>query len=79
LYYGKLQFLVYLQVSTAAFMFTSINQKLEEYLPPAILELQRNEIRQCVFYNAIQVSQEVIDEFGEVCIYIVYLLCLHFI
>ncbi|CAB4444703.1 unnamed protein product [Rhizophagus irregularis] len=26
------------QISTAAFMFTSINQKLEEYLPPAILD-----------------------------------------
>jgi len=60
------------QVSTAAFMFTSINQKLEEYLPPAILELQRDEIRQCVFYNALQVSQEVIDEFGEVCILYIY-------
>ncbi|RGB35015.1 hypothetical protein C1646_759828 [Rhizophagus diaphanus] len=33
------------QISTAAFMFISINQKLEEYLPPAILELQRDEIR----------------------------------
>jgi len=53
-------------------MFTSINQKLEEYLPPAILELQRDEIRQCVFYNALQVSQEVIDEFGEVCILFIY-------
>ncbi|CAG8753359.1 11343_t:CDS:2, partial [Rhizophagus irregularis] len=53
------------QISTAAFMFTSINQKLEEYLPPAILELQRDEIRQCVFYNAVQVTQEVIDEFDK--------------
>ncbi|CAB5361165.1 unnamed protein product [Rhizophagus irregularis] len=35
-------------------MFTSINQKLEEYLLPAILKLQRDEIRQYVFYNAIQ-------------------------
>ncbi|RHZ50854.1 hypothetical protein Glove_490g66 [Diversispora epigaea] len=32
-------------VSTSAFMFSSIDKKLEEYLPPAILELQRNEIR----------------------------------
>ncbi|CAB5395984.1 unnamed protein product [Rhizophagus irregularis] len=46
-------------------MFTSINQKLEEYLLPAILKLQRDEIRQYVFYNAIQVSQEVIDKFGK--------------
>ncbi|CAB4387304.1 unnamed protein product [Rhizophagus irregularis] len=53
------------QISTAAFMFTSINQKLEEYLPPAILELQRDEICQCVFYNAVQVTQEVIDEFDK--------------
>ena len=68
------------QISTAAFMFTSINQKLEEYLPPAILELQRDEIRQCVFYNAVQVTQEVIDEFDKVyiTIIIVYLLCLYF-
>jgi hypothetical protein len=51
---------------------TSINQKLEEYLPPAILELQRDEIHQYVFYNALQVSQEVIDEFGEVCILYIY-------
>ena len=56
------------QVSTSTFMFTSIDQKLKEYLPSAILELQRNEIRQCVFYNALQVNQKVIDEFGEVCI-----------
>jgi hypothetical protein len=68
------------QISTAAFMFTSINKKLEEYLPPAILELQRDEIRQCVFYNAIQVTQEVIDGFDKVyIIIIVYLLCLYFI
>jgi hypothetical protein len=61
-------------------MFTSINKKLEEYLPPAILELQRDEIRQCVFYNAIQVTQEVIDGFDKVyIIIIVYLLCLYFI
>ncbi|CAB4380177.1 unnamed protein product [Rhizophagus irregularis] len=53
------------QISTAAFMFTSINQKLEEYLPPAILELQKDEIRQCVFYNAVQVTQKVIDEFDK--------------
>jgi glycine cleavage system protein P-like pyridoxal-binding family len=53
-------------------MFTSINQKLEEYLPPAILELQRDEIHQCVFYNALQVSQKVIDEFGKVCILYIY-------
>ncbi|CAB4406028.1 unnamed protein product [Rhizophagus irregularis] len=33
-------------ISTTAFMFTFINQKLEEYLPPAILELQRDEICQ---------------------------------
>jgi hypothetical protein len=56
------------QISTAAFMFTSINKKLEEYLPPAILELQRNEIRQCVFYNAIQVTQEIIDGFDNIAI-----------
>ena len=37
------------QISTAAFMFTSINQKLEEYLPSVILELQRDEIHQCIF------------------------------
>ncbi|PKY26123.1 hypothetical protein RhiirB3_528365 [Rhizophagus irregularis] len=55
------------QISTAAFMFTSINQKLEEYLPPAILELQQYEICQCVFYNAAQVTQEVIDEFDKSC------------
>ncbi|PKK59472.1 kinase-like protein [Rhizophagus irregularis] len=53
------------QISTAAFMFTSINQKLEEYLPPAILELQKYEICQCVFYNAAKVTQEVIDEFDK--------------
>ncbi|CAB5396141.1 unnamed protein product [Rhizophagus irregularis] len=53
------------QISTATFMFTSINQKLEEYLPSAILELQRDEIHQCVFYNAVQVTQEVIDEFDK--------------
>ncbi|RHZ50855.1 hypothetical protein Glove_490g67 [Diversispora epigaea] len=52
-------------VSTSAFMFSSIDKKLEEYLPPAILELQRNEIRQCVFYDAIQVNQEIINEFDE--------------
>ncbi|EXX50265.1 hypothetical protein RirG_272480 [Rhizophagus irregularis DAOM 197198w] len=46
-------------------MFTSINQKLEEYLLPAILKLQRDEIHQYVFYNTIQVSQEVIDKFGK--------------
>ncbi|PKY36463.1 hypothetical protein RhiirB3_459129, partial [Rhizophagus irregularis] len=46
-------------------MFTSIDKKLEEYLPPAILDLQRNEIRQCVFYSALQVNQEVISEFEE--------------
>ena len=54
------------QVSTSEFMFTSIDKKLKEYLPPAILNLQRDEIRQCVFYSALQVSQEVINEFGEV-------------
>jgi hypothetical protein len=70
-----------IQISTAAFMFTSINKKLEEYLPPAILELQRDEICQCVFYNAIQVTQEVIDGFNHkvYIIIIVYLLCLYFI
>ena len=47
-------------------MFTSVDKKLEEYLPPAILELQRNEIRQCVFYNALQVNQEAVSEFDEV-------------
>ncbi|RHZ52802.1 hypothetical protein Glove_457g22 [Diversispora epigaea] len=52
-------------VSTSAFMFFSIDKKLEEYLPLAILELQRNEIRQCVFYDAIQVNQEIINEFDE--------------
>ena len=67
------------QISTAAFMFNSINQKLEEYLPPTILELQRDEIRQCVFYNALQVSQEVIDEFGEVCILYIYYVGILFI
>ncbi|RHZ68917.1 hypothetical protein Glove_292g81 [Diversispora epigaea] len=52
-------------VSTSAFMFSSIDKKLEEYLPPAILELQRNEIRQRVFYDAVQVNQEIINEFDE--------------
>ncbi|CAG8505764.1 7510_t:CDS:2 [Rhizophagus irregularis] len=47
-------------------MFTSINQKLEEYLLPAILKLQRDEIHQYVFYNTIQVSQEVIDKFEDI-------------
>ena len=47
-------------------MFISIDKKLKEYLPPAILNLQRDEIRQCVFYSALQVSQEVINEFGKV-------------
>lgn len=54
------------QVSTSSFMFTSIDKKLEEYLPPAILDLQKNEIQQCVFYSALQVNQEVINEFDEV-------------
>ncbi|EXX53672.1 hypothetical protein RirG_241820 [Rhizophagus irregularis DAOM 197198w] len=53
------------QISIPSFMFTSIDKKLEEYLPPAILDLQRNEIRQCVFYSALQVNQEVISEFEE--------------
>jgi hypothetical protein len=66
---------IYTQISTAAFMFTSINQKLEEYLPPAILNLQKDEIRQCVFYNASQISQEAINEFGEVCtLYYIFIL-----
>ncbi|RHZ71330.1 hypothetical protein Glove_260g9 [Diversispora epigaea] len=30
------------QISTSAFMFASIDKKLEEYLPPAILDLQKN-------------------------------------
>ncbi|EXX74321.1 hypothetical protein RirG_052200 [Rhizophagus irregularis DAOM 197198w] len=53
------------EISIPSFMFTSIDKKLEEYLPPAILDLQRNEIRQCVFYSALQVNQEVISEFEE--------------
>ncbi|RHZ73176.1 hypothetical protein Glove_232g96 [Diversispora epigaea] len=53
------------QITVPAFMFTTINKKLEEYLPSAILELQRNEIRQCIFYDAIQINQEEIDEFNE--------------
>jgi hypothetical protein len=55
-------------------MFASIDQKLKEYLPPAILELQRNEIHQCVFYNALQVNQEVISEFNEVYVGKLYIL-----
>ena len=54
------------QISTSAFLFTSIDKKLEEYLPAVILDLQRNEIRQCVFYDALRISQEKIDEFNEV-------------
>ena len=54
------------QISTASFMFTSIDKKLQEYLPPAILDLQRKEIQQCVFYNALQVNQEVVDEFDKI-------------
>ncbi|RHZ83189.1 hypothetical protein Glove_99g275 [Diversispora epigaea] len=54
------------QISTAAFMFTSINKKLEEYLPPAILKFQKNEIHQSVFYDAYQINQETINEFEEV-------------
>ncbi|CAB5294538.1 unnamed protein product [Rhizophagus irregularis] len=42
------------EISIPSFMFTSIDKKLEEYLPPAILDLQRNKIRQCVFYSALQ-------------------------
>ncbi|RHZ44036.1 hypothetical protein Glove_772g18 [Diversispora epigaea] len=57
------------QISTAAFMFTSINKKLEEYLPPAILKLQKNEIHQSVFYDAYQINQETINEFEEVCMF----------
>ncbi|CAB5374757.1 unnamed protein product [Rhizophagus irregularis] len=53
------------QISIPSFMFTSIDKKLEEYLPPTILDLQRNKIRQCVFYSALQVNQEVISEFEE--------------
>ena len=53
------------QTSISFFMFTSIDKKLEEYLPSTILELQRSEIRQCVFYDASQVSQKAIEEFDE--------------
>ncbi|RHZ69337.1 hypothetical protein Glove_284g78 [Diversispora epigaea] len=56
---------VFTQVTVPAFMFSTIDKKLMEYLPPAILELQRNEIRQCIFYDAIQINQEKIDEFNE--------------
>ncbi|RHZ85334.1 hypothetical protein Glove_67g10 [Diversispora epigaea] len=53
------------QISTSAFMFASIDKKLEEYLPPAILDLQKSEIYQCVFYDALQVNQEAINEFDQ--------------
>ena len=59
------------QTSVSSFMFTSIDKKLGEYLPPAILDLQRDEIRQCVFYDISQVGQEAIEEFGEVCTIII--------
>ncbi|CAG8571910.1 3150_t:CDS:2 [Diversispora eburnea] len=36
------------QITVPAFMFSSIDKELMEYLPPAILELQRNEIRQYI-------------------------------
>jgi hypothetical protein len=55
------------QTSVSSFMFESIDKKLAEYLSPAILDLQRSEIQQCVFYNAMQVSQEAIEEFDEYC------------
>lgn len=54
------------QTSISAFLFSSIDKKLEEYLPPNILDLQRNEIQQCVYYDALQVTQEIFDEFNEV-------------
>ncbi|RHZ90126.1 hypothetical protein Glove_7g12 [Diversispora epigaea] len=47
-------------------MFTSINKKLKEYLPPAILKLQKNEIHQSVFYDAYQINQETINKFEEI-------------
>ncbi|RHZ61837.1 hypothetical protein Glove_345g73 [Diversispora epigaea] len=53
------------QISTSAFMFTSIDKKLEEYLPPAILDLQKSEIYQYIFYDALQVNQEAINEFDQ--------------
>ncbi|RHZ50486.1 hypothetical protein Glove_498g14 [Diversispora epigaea] len=52
------QFILWKAISTAAFMFTSINKKLEEYLPPAILKLQKNEIHQSVFYETINEFEE---------------------
>ncbi|CAG8614600.1 8919_t:CDS:2 [Diversispora eburnea] len=53
------------KISTAAFMFTLINNKLEEYLLPAILKLQKNEIHQSVFYDALQINQKATNEFEK--------------